>query len=182
MLIMMVKRERELTMQLNLANEIIFLRQFNEAMFLELSNPSRDFVKNIYDKMGIGSRMNSDMESKLDKMINLHSFKEAIDRMIAERAANGKIVTTREELNAYNIVRTLLVQSYKITSDRISYRDQKTAFSILVDKNQRKNICDLKINSKSKSISIGGFKASFKNVDDLVKMKKKLIDRALTYI
>ena len=50
MLIMMVKRERELTMQLNLANEIIFLRQFNEAMFLELSNPSRDFVKNIYDK------------------------------------------------------------------------------------------------------------------------------------
>ena len=29
------------------ANEIIFLSQFNEAMFLELSNPSRNFVKNI---------------------------------------------------------------------------------------------------------------------------------------
>ena len=164
------------------ANEIIFLRQFNEAMFLELSNPSRDFVKSIYDKMGIGSRMNSDMEAKLDKMINLHSFKDAIDRMVAERAANGKIVTTKEELNAYNIVRTLLVQSNKISSDRISYRDQKTAFSILVDNNQRKNICDLRINSKGKSISIGSYKTKFKNVDDLVKMKKKLIDRALTYI
>ena len=164
------------------ANEIIFLRQFNEAMFLELSNPSRDFVKNIYNKMGIGSRMNSDMESKLDKMINLHSFKDAIDRMVAERAANGKIVTTKEELNAYNIVRTLLVQSNKISSDRISYRDQKTAFSILVDNNQRKNICDLKINSKGKSISIGSFKTTFKNVDDLVKLKKKLIDRALTHL
>lgn len=164
------------------ANEIIFLRQFNEAMFLEFSNPSRDFVKSIYDKMGIGSRMNSDMEAKLDKMINIHSFKDAIDRMVAERAANGKTVTTKEELNAYNIVRTLLVQSNKISSDRISYRDQKTAFSILVDNNQRKNICDLRINSKGKSISIGSFKARFKNVDDLVKMKKKLIDRALTYI
>jgi len=164
------------------ANEIIFLKQFNEAMFLELSNPSRDFVKNIYDKIGIGNRMSADMESKLDKMINLHAFKDAIDRMVAERAANGKIVTTKEELYAYNIIHTLLVQSNKISSERISYRDQKTAFSILVDNNQRKNICDLKINKKGKSISIGKLKTSFSNVDDLVKLKRKLIDQALIHI
>ena len=164
------------------ANEIIFLSQFNEAMFLELSNPSRDFVKNIFDKMGIGLRMSPEMEAKLEKMIDLYSFKDAIDRMVAERAANGKIVTTKEELNAFNIIRTLLVQSNKLSSDRISYRDQKIAFSILIDNNQRRNICDLKINSKGKSISIGNYKTSFKNVDDLVKLKKKLIDRALTHL
>ena len=164
------------------ANEIIFLRQFNEAMFLELSNPSRNFVKNVYDKMGIGSRMSPEMEKKLTNMIDLFSIKEAVDRMVAERAAKGNIVTTKEELNAYNIIRTLLVQSSKITSDRISYRDQKTAFSILVDNNQRKNICDLKISNKGKSISIGDYKSTYQNVDDLVKLKKKLIDRALRFI
>ena len=98
--------------------------------------------------MGIGSRMSPEMEEKITSMIDLHSFKEAIDRMVAERAAKGNVITTKEELNAYNIVRTLLVQSSKISSDRISYRDQKTAFSVLVDNNQRKNICDLKISSK----------------------------------
>ena len=122
------------------------------------------------------------MEKNITEMIDLHSFKEAIDRMIAERAAKGNVVTTREELNAFNIIRTLLVQSSKISSDRISYRDQKTAFSILVDNNQRKNICDLKVSNKGKSISIGDFKSSYQNVDDLVKLKKKLIDRALKFI
>jgi hypothetical protein len=164
------------------ANEIIFLSQFNDAMFLELSNPSRSFTKNIYDKMGIGSRMSPEMEEKIASMINLHSFKEAIDRMVAERAAKGNIITTKEELNAYNIIRTLLVQSSKISSDRINYRDQKTQFSILVDNNRRKNICDLKISSKGKFISLGEVKTSFQNVDDLVKLKKKLVDRALKFI
>lgn len=164
------------------ANEIIFLNQFNEAMFLELSNPSRGFVKSVFDKMGIGKRMDKPTEKKLDELINIHSFKDAIDRMVAEKAAKGNVITTKEELNAYNIIRTLLVQSSKISSDRIGFRDQKGAFSILVDNNQRKNICDLNISSKGKKISIGKFKASFENVDDLVKLRKKLIDRALTYI
>ena len=165
------------------ANEIIFLRQFNEAMFLELSNPSRDFVKNIYDKMGLGSRMTSEMEMKIGEMINVQSFKDATDRMVAELAAKGSgIVTTKEELHAYNIIRTLIVQSREISSERIAYQDRKRVYSIVVDNNQRKNICDLVINKKGKSISIGSFKTSFKNVDDLVKLKKKLIDRALTHI
>ena len=45
-----------------------------------------------------------------------------------------------------------------------------------------KNFLLVSTNKKGKSISIGSFKTSFKNVDDLVKLKKKLIDRALTHI
>lgn len=164
------------------ANEIIFLNQFNEAMFLELSNPSRSFVKSIFDKMNIGKRMDKPTEMKLDELINIHSFKDTIDRMTADRAAKGNIITTKEELNAYNIIRTLLVQSSKISSDRLGYRDQKTAFSILVDNNQRKNICDIRVSSKGKKISIGDYNVTYENVDDLVKLKKKLIDRALNFI
>ena len=164
------------------ANEIIFLRQFNDAIFLELSNPSRDFKKSVFDRMGIGSRMSMEIEDKITKMIDLYSFKEAIDRMVAERVAKGNIVTTKEELNAFNIIRTLLVQSNKISSDRVSFRDQKSAFSIMIDNNQRKNICDIKISNKGKSISIGDFKTVYQKVDDLVKLKKKLVDRALMFI
>jgi len=40
----------------------------------------------------------------------------------------------------------------------------------------------LKISSKGKFISLGEVKTSFQNVDDLVKLKKKLVDRALKFI
>ena len=52
----------------------------------------------------------------------------------------------------------------------------------MVDNNQSKNICDLKISSKGKFISLGEAKTSLQNVDDLVKLKKKLVDRALKFI
>jgi len=165
------------------ANEIIFERQFNEALYLELLTPSRDLISSVYSKMNIGRRLSTQMESKISEMINIYSLKDIFDRMEAERVASGfGVITTKEELQVYNIIRTLLVQSKKINKDRINYRDQKTVFSILIDNNRLKDVCHLKISSRNKIIIINDEKIEFKNIDDLLKLKKKLIDSATNLI
>lgn len=60
---------------------------------------------------------------------------------------NG-IVTTEDELTGYMIVRAIV--SSEIPLDRIYSRDTKSYFGILVDNNNRKPICRLKFNGKSK--------------------------------
>lgn len=163
------------------ANQIIFDKQFSEALYEELRDPSDGLISSIYSRMGIGKRMTSQMKERLSELINIHSLKDSYDRILAEDVASGKtgIITTKEELQAYHIIRTILVSSRGITSDRISYRDQKTVFSILVDDNQKKKVCDLKINDKKKEIIIDGDKTEFKDINDLLKLKKQLVSRTL---
>jgi len=94
---------------------------------------------------------------------------------------NNGIVTTQEELNYYHIIKTLLVQSKRIISDRISYKDQKNSFAIVVDGNIRKSICSLIFNDKTKKIQIGNKITNVEKIDDVLNLKKDLIDSALPY-
>ncbi|MDR5859401.1 restriction endonuclease [Halomonas eurihalina] len=57
------------------------------------------------------------------------------------------IVTTQEEIDAYNIVRSILAEDVDIS--RIAMRDAKSYCAILLDDNNRKPICRLHFNSKS---------------------------------
>ena len=60
--------------------------------------------------------------------------------------SNSGIITTGEEIKAYNVIKTILAMSSKIKNsemERISYRDMKGSFAILIDDNGRKKICSL---------------------------------------
>ncbi|WP_280258157.1 type I restriction enzyme HsdR N-terminal domain-containing protein [Nocardia wallacei] len=71
--------------------------------------------------------------------------KAALDSSVPEK--NDDIVTTEEELYGFHIVRAILAKN--IDPTRISYRDGKAYFAILLDDNNRKPLVRLHLNGKS---------------------------------
>lgn len=61
-------------------------------------------------------------------------------------ALDGEVITTQEEVDAYNIVRAIVAEV--IDPERVFMRDTKSYCGILVDNNNRKPICRLRFNAK----------------------------------
>lgn len=65
---------------------------------------------------------------------------------VGDAAADG-IVTTREELDGFNIVRAIAVS--EVAPERVVYRDAKSYCAILLDDNNRKPLIRLHLNSET---------------------------------
>ena len=85
-------------------------------------------------------------------------------------------------MQAYHIIRTLLIQNNKIPKDRICFKDQKTAFNITLDDNQRKTICKLIFNDKIKKIVIDNKEYLLEDLDSIMKLKKELNDHTISLV
>ena len=164
------------------AEESYFLDNFQEGLYQELKNPSRELIKSIYQNMG-GNRLTESLEKNIKELINIISLKAAVDRLQREGAAgaNSGIHTTTEELQVYQIIRTILAQKRNIDTDKISFKDQRTKFSVLYDGSIRKNICDLIIEGEKRVIIINGEKHEIPDLDSILKLKKLIIESALHY-
>ena len=165
------------------AEEIYFLDNFEEAFAKELSSPSRDFIKAIYSNMG-GNRMSDKQEVQIRALINSVSVKSALDKLMAKEAAstNSGIITTDEEMKVFHIIKTIVAQHKKVETDSIGFRDLKGKFLILLDDNQKKRICDLRISPNKRVLEVNGEKFDIPDIDSIIKLKKKLTDRALELI
>ena len=121
------------------AQDLFFLENFEEALYKEFVNPSRDFIKSIYSRMK-GTRLNDNTESQIRQLINSISIKTALDKLIVDEAnkANSGIVTTEQELKTYHVIKTILAYNKRICTDSIGYRDFKSKFSVILDDNQKK--------------------------------------------
>ncbi len=62
------------------------------------------------------------------------------------------IHTTEEELEGYFIVRAILRDL--LDAERVTYRDGKTYFSVFLDDNNRKPICQLWFNTRQKYLAL----------------------------
>lgn len=88
------------------------------------------------------------------------------------------VVTTQEELDAYNIVRSILRKSIDVT--RITYKDYKTYFVINLDNSEWFWICRISIGTRKKRIGIPVDKykncewIQIDNVDDIFKYANRL--------
>lgn len=71
------------------------------------------------------------------------------DGVVAMDKENG-IITTQEEIDAYNIIRSILRKF--ISADKIAYKDFKTYFAIGIEKPSYWWICRLSFGSRKKSI------------------------------
>jgi hypothetical protein len=166
------------------AQESVFIEDFENTFYKEMTNPSTEFLKFIHKRMNFKSKFSED---RMKDLMNSSLFKSLTDRIILhETKSNSKtagIITTNDELQAYHTIRTLLIQNKKIPNDRISYRDQKGNFNIMIDENQKKIICQLKFTDSVKKISIG-FKDDIilDTIDDILKYKNELIDRTLSLL
>jgi hypothetical protein len=84
-----------------------------------------------------------------------------------------------EELKIYHAVKTIIINSMKkIDFSRISYRDQKNSFNILVDDNQRKLIAKITSVKDKHFIEVGGsgIKVQVDELENIVALSKQILD------
>ena len=88
------------------------------------------------------------------------------------------VVTTQEELDAYNIVRSILRKSVDVS--RITYKDYKSYFVVNIDNSQWFWICRVSIGARKKQIGIPAdqYKScewiQIDNMDDIFKFADRL--------
>jgi hypothetical protein len=167
------------------AEDVYFLDNFDNAFFKTLVDTD-DLVKLIFKNMG-GLRSTEKSLAQIKELINSISIKTALDKIIQKEisTSNSGIITTTEEIKAYNVIKTILAMSSKIKTidlDRMSYRDLKNSFLIIVDEKQTKNICSLVFKEKLKAIDINGDRYELEDVSvsSITKLKIELTKSALT--
>jgi hypothetical protein len=166
------------------AQDVFFLEGFNGALTEELLNPSDDLIKAIFARMP-GKRMNDAVKAKLRELINSNAIQQVLPKLIEEECKNGDmIITTGEELKIYHAVKTIIINALKkVDFSRISYRDQKNSFNILIDDNQRKIIAKITSNKGKYFLEIdGNDKTSADNLESVVAHSKQIVDAAKKHL
>lgn len=183
MLAMFYRTEINIKAIIEEAEDVFFLDRFEDAFYKELADPSKDFIKAVYGRMG-GQRLTPQLEISIKQLINAVSIKDALEKLIEKeaRSANTGVITTEEELKFFHIIKTVIAHHKSIETNRVGYRDMKGKFTILLDDNQKKKICDLFVSANSSKLEIDGDKFDIPDIDSILKLKKKLTDKALTLI
>ena len=187
MLAMFDKRVIKFDLIIEEAEEIHFLDKFDDALFESLAKPSDDFIKDIYSNMG-GKRLNPKTKDKIKDLINSVSVKAAYDQLLYHESKSNKsgVYTTEDEYKAFNVVQTILSLSRDVRKhlDRISYKDLKHYFLIIVDDKQNRQICSFQLKQTKSILFIGDAKYELEEVSvpEITKYKKEIIESALKYL
>lgn len=156
----------------------------------ELSNPTEPFVRffasQIYDgrltqavldqfreivkearKQYINEKINERLKSAMSVSDETTKSKpNGQNNSVDIEDDDDGIITTEEEIEAYNIVKAILRDSVDV--NRIFIRDTKSYCGILLDDNNRKPLCRLHFNSSKKYIGIFSNKKEEKlHIEDL---------------
>ena len=170
------------------AQDFFFLQGFEDALVNELSDPSDDLIKAIFNRMlkAEGKRMTEIIKNKIRSAIHSNAIQSALPKIIELEAKNGGlIITTAEELKIYHTVKTILLSNFKkIEPSRITYRDNKNNFIVLVDDNQKKTICRITSNRGRHYLEINGHdkKHEVNGIDSIVNLSKALKEAAVPFI
>lgn len=128
----------------------------------ELTNPSNDFIRYLCRKIdmpgqitakvieqytpivrtAINSYINDIISDRLKAAMETSPEKPDKDSPVVEEVqqpSDDGIVTTQEEIDGYNIVRAILAKEMDI--ERISYKDNKSYFVVMIDNATWKWIC-----------------------------------------
>lgn len=98
----------------------------------------------LYIKEQVGQRL----KSALSRNYVDDSTPQQNESISTDEEAKDDIVTTQEEIDGYNIIRSLLASDIRLS--RVVMRDAKSYCAILLDDNNRKPICRLHFNSTTK--------------------------------
>lgn len=158
---------------LSTAADLKYTTEIKNVLKAELNNPSEAFVKIIakqaYDglltskyvdyfskiiKESFQSLINEIFNERLKSALKAETDKEEKEAKEKEQVIEEKsdIETTEEELEGFYTIRTMLKDF--VSPDRITYKDTKCYFSIILDGSARKSICRLYFNSKQKYLAI----------------------------
>ena len=161
---------------LNSASELKYSNELKKIFAEEIVNPTPEivkyFTKKVYDgiitakvqeqfselvKRAISSYVNELISKRLKTALNSEEQREASETIIGspeiEQTENAAVAgdgieTTQEELDGFNIVKAIVRKAVDVS--RVIYRDALSYCAILLDDNNRKPICRLYFNSKTK--------------------------------
>jgi hypothetical protein len=188
------------------ASELKYTNELKALIHGEMNNPSPEFVAH-FAKQVYPNRLSAKILEQFT-VLTKRSTQQYITDLITERFTTAlnkedekvkqqaaieaeqkkkdevKVVTTEEELEAFNIIKAILRE--KIPVARIAYRDFQGFFAILIDDNIRKTVCRLHLSEGKKSI---GLFDSSKNIvrheiatlDDIFKYADIIEQTALEY-
>jgi hypothetical protein len=187
------------------ASELKYLNQLKSLFSNEINNPGQDFVRHFAKQVytnGILTQKVLDQFTQLTKK----AFQIYINDLITERLKSAlkteeseqnkveitdpiiepevKVVTTQEELDGYNIVKSILRRNISI--DKIHFRDAQSYFAILFEDNNRKPICRLYFNTNKKQIGLFSsdkteIRKELSSLDDIFDHADHLIDTIKNY-
>ena len=160
------------------AGELKYLNQIKKVLMEQFQSPEEKFVKfftsRVYEgvqtskvkaqfleitKKALKQFLNDSINDRLKSAIGNESKDPSLpqisdipetDALEADNNKVSKIITTEEEIEAFNVVKAILRQ--KIDAQRIHARDTQSYFGVLLDDNNRKPLCRLHFNTKQKYI------------------------------
>lgn len=182
----------------NNASDLKYTKEIKKAIENEINQPSTDFIKlfankvysgrltsNVLDEFNVivSKAFSQFISEKVNDRLNLAITKEQEKQdesdVNEEQVDDSGIITTDEELEAYKIVVAILRR--KISIERIYYRDTKSYFGILLDDNNRKTICRVRLNTSNKYIGIldkekNEIKHSINSIDEIYNYENELLN------
>jgi len=166
------------------AQEIVFIESFETAFFKELVAPSKDLLKMVHKNMSFATKFNEETQVKMIGLINSSFLKCMYDKkVLLESQSNSQgIITTELEIQAYHVIRTLLIQNKKIPKERFGFKDFKSFFNICLDDSTKKVICKLVFSDSKLKIFIENNEYILDHIDDLLKYKTELTNRTLALL
>lgn len=173
----LAKNEFDLDKLLDAANELKFTSEFQKILTTQLKEPDDEFVRFLVKKAQPGCLFTATIKERYTPLV-VKAFQQLISDKITERlkialtsetkpkisAEEPKntsepevqekdgIITTEEELEGFRIVRAITCRVVPL--ERVTFRDTKSYFGILLDANNRKPICRLWFNTRQKYLGV----------------------------
>lgn len=193
---------------LTTASDLKYTNEVKKILNAELESPSDEFIKFFTSKIYSGRLTQSVLEQfrfivkSAHKQFITDKINERLETALAHpespsnetpdqhRSSNEQvserdngIVTTDEEIEAYNIVKAILRTC--AGASRIVMRDTKSYCGVLLDDNNRKPLCRFHFNGKQKYIGLMADKVESRvaidSIDDIFEYSAKLIETLKEY-
>jgi predicted type IV restriction endonuclease len=176
----LTKESFDLDSVVSAAGELKYVGQIKRVLAAEFKEPSGEFLRLIATHIYPGrftQRIRDDLAPLVSKATSQFLNEQVRERLKTALEDNGKavkgvnesaqmaplvvvaeddvqkdIATTDEELEGYRIVRAIVCS--EVPANRVTGRDSKTYFAILLDNNNRKPIARLWFNRKQKYLGV----------------------------
>ena len=152
------------------ASSLKYTKEIKKLISKELQEPSYDFVR-LFANQVYSGRLTEKVIQEFTELV-FKAFNQTVSDRVNDRLSaalnkesekqqeefneptdvDDKIETTEEELEGFKIIVAILRR--KLDINRIVYRDTQSYFGILLDNNNRKPLCRLHFNSKTKYIGL----------------------------
>ena len=169
---------------ISMAEEKYFLDDFDDALVNTLYPASIEFKKLVYNNMG-GLRLTEKISDRIHKLINSISLQDAVEKVkvLEGKDSSSGVYTTSVELKAFQIIKTIIALTPKLKNqvDRVSYKDYKGQFKIIVDNMPSKEICHLVLNQRSQKIEFenDSFELMKVSAEEIAKHKKRIVESSI---